>query len=223
MLAPSGDYVAVCSKFHPRHKSRVAWRALEVWWQRRPPQQALAAPAPPSPCSPCRAHRRQRLGSSCASTASSAPLRRCAALGWSSSPRRASSSGSTFTATWPPPAWRATLLFRCRTPVCDGGCSQRQTFWVSGRSPGRRTRSAADPPLRRCNIRCPLPWPAFCFEVVGSLRAARASICAASTLQFAILRLRQDAPPLAWRRAGDLATLGPRVSDYVDAPTECGA
>lgn len=43
-LGAASTLVAACSKAFPRHSYRTAWKALEVWRARRPPQQAPAAP-----------------------------------------------------------------------------------------------------------------------------------------------------------------------------------
>lgn len=70
--------VAACSKFHPRDRYHVAWRALEVWRQRRPTQQAPAAPVD-------LAYDAVAVlavqGSSCVSTVCSAPRGRCGCCG----------------------------------------------------------------------------------------------------------------------------------------------
>jgi integrase len=44
-LGSAATLLASFSKAHPRHHYRTAWKALDVWRQRRPPQQAPAVPA----------------------------------------------------------------------------------------------------------------------------------------------------------------------------------
>ena len=43
-IGHAGLLLAAMSKLKPRHKYRVAWRALDVWRQRAPPNQAPAFP-----------------------------------------------------------------------------------------------------------------------------------------------------------------------------------